>query len=154
MELKYIAGGTHYHYHLGGPTPVEQAPITSFQLPFVSGNAVLPGVAGIVVRPRYWFSYEEKENWFSNELNLASTGNGPFQWIVGGYYYKENYTQPVSTTLLDQGAPVTNGPFLTNAVCNATGGDLPPPPAHNPPYHPPPLPHIPTPRPLRPHRPP
>jgi len=122
MDLKYIAGGTHYHYHLGGPTPVEQAPITSYQLPFVSGNAVLPGVAGIVVNPRYWFSYEEKENWFSNELNLSSSGDGPFQWIVGAYYYKENYTQPVSTTLLDQNLPAK---FLTNAVCNATGGNCP-----------------------------
>nr|MEA2798112.1 iron complex outerrane recepter protein [Phenylobacterium sp.] len=124
MDLKYIAGGTHYHYHLGGPTPVEQAPITSFQLPFVSGNTVIPG-AGAIVNPRYWFSYEEKENWFSNELNLASTNNGPLQWIVGGYYYKENYTQPVSTTMLDMGRPVTNGPFLTNAVCAFTGGVCP-----------------------------
>jgi len=127
MDLKYIAGGTHYHYHLHGPTPVEQAPITSFQLPFVTGNTVIPGALGAAgtVNPRYGFSYEEKENWFSNELNLASSGNGPLQWIVGAYYYKENYTQPVSTTLLDQGRPVTNGPFLTNAVCNATGGVCP-----------------------------
>ena len=49
-------------------------------------------------------SYEEKENWFSHELNLASTGDSPLQWIVGAYYYDENYTQPVSTTLLDMHA--------------------------------------------------
>ena len=123
MDLKYIAGGTHYHYHLTGPTPVDQAPITSFQLPFVSGNTVLPGVAGIVVNPRYAFQYEEKENWFSNELNLASSGSGPFQWIVGAYYYDENYTQPVSTTLLDQGAPVNPRTFfLPTIFCGATGG--------------------------------
>ena len=114
MDLKYIAGGTHYHYHLHGPTPVEQAPITQFQLPFVSGNTVIPGVLGAAgtVDPRYAFSYEEKENWFSNELDLASTTDSPFQWIVGAYYYDENYTQPVSTRLMDQGAPVTNGPFI------------------------------------------
>jgi len=131
MDLKYTAGGTHYHYHLHGPTPVDQAPITQYQLPFVSGNTVLPGVAGIVVNPRYNFSYEEKENWFSNELNLSSTGSGPLQWIVGAYYYDENYTQPVSTTLPDQKGVITNGPFLTNAVCALTGGVCPRLPGNN-----------------------
>jgi iron complex outermembrane receptor protein len=129
MDLKYVAGGTHYHYHLSGPAtdPLDTAAVTSFQLPFVDGDTVIPGALGALgtVNPRYAFSYEEKENWFSNELNLASTGNGPFQWIVGAYYYKENYTQPVSTTLLEQGAPVTNGPFLTDAVCSFTGGVCP-----------------------------
>ncbi|MBS0334416.1 MAG: TonB-dependent receptor, partial [Proteobacteria bacterium] len=121
IDLKYVAGGTHYHYHLTGPAtnPNDTAAITSFQLPFVSGNTVIPGATGALstVNPRYSFMYEEKENWFSHELNLASTDSGPFQWIIGAYYYDENYTQPTSTTLLDQGAPVTNGPFLTQAVC-------------------------------------
>ncbi len=136
MDLKYVAGGTHYHYHLGGPNPNNpqpQAPITQFQLPFVTAIPGVPtgvpisgalGAAG-TVNPRYWFSYEEKENWISHELNLSSSGSGPFQWIVGAYYYDENYTQPVSTTLLDQKAPVTNGPFLTNAVCPFTNNACP-----------------------------
>jgi iron complex outermembrane receptor protein len=124
IDVKYVAGGTHYHYHLGGPTPVNQAAITQYQLPFVSAAGVVPGV-GAVVNPRYWFSYEEKENWYSHELNLASTGNSPLQWIVGAYYYNEDYTQPVSTTLLDAKAPVTNGPFLTNSTCAFTGGVCP-----------------------------
>ena len=86
---------------------------------------MLPGVAGIVVDTPYTFSSEEKENWFSNELNLSSTGSGPLQWIVGAYYYDENYTQPVSTTLPDQKGVITNGPFLTNAVCAFTSGVCP-----------------------------
>ena len=129
VDLKYIAGGTHYHYHLSGPTPTDQAPITSFQVPFNLGGTVLPGALGAdgTINPRYKFDYEEKENWISHELNLASTGSGPFQWIVGAYYYKENYTQPVSTTLLDQKAPVTNGPFIapTCAFAGSADGDCP-----------------------------
>jgi iron complex outermembrane recepter protein len=124
MDLKYIAGGTHYHYHLTGPAtnPFDTAAVTSFQLPFVSGNTVIPGALGAAgtVDPRYSFAYEEKENWFSNELDLSSSGEGPFQWIVGGYYYDENYSQPTSTQMLDQGAPVTHGPFLTNSLCQFT----------------------------------
>ena len=126
MDLKYVAGGTHYHYHLGGPTPVNQAAITQFQMPFVSAATGVVPAAGAVVNPRYWFSYEERENWYSHELNLASTGNSPLQWIAGLYYYNEDYQQPVSTTLLDAKAPITNGPFLapTCAFSNptATGG--------------------------------
>jgi iron complex outermembrane receptor protein len=127
VDVKYIAGGTHYHYFLNGPTPVDQAPITSYQLPFVSGNTVLPGAvgAGSTVNPRYSFNYQEKENWFSHEVNIASTGDSPLQWIGGLYYYDENYTQPVNTTLVDQGAPVTHGPFLTNAVCVFTASQCP-----------------------------
>jgi iron complex outermembrane receptor protein len=134
VDVKYIAGGTHYHYFLNGPTPVNQAPITSYQLPFVtapvagaSPGVVVPGALGAAgtVNPRYAFNYQEKENWFSHEVNIASTGDSPFQWIAGLYYYKENYTQPVYTYLPDQGAPVTNGPFLTNSVCAFTGGACP-----------------------------
>ena len=133
FDVKYVAGGTHYHYHLHGPTPVEQAPITSFQLPFVTATATVPtgvpvpGALGALgtVNPRYGFSYEEIENWFSHEVNLASSGNGPFQWIAGAYYYSEDYDQPVSTRLPDQTGVVTNGPFLTNAVCAFTAGTCP-----------------------------
>jgi iron complex outermembrane receptor protein len=129
MDLKYIAGGTHYHYHLTGPAsnPEDTAAITSFQLPFVTGDTVIPGALGALgtVNPRYGFQYEEKENWFSNELNLASTGDSPLQWIVGAYYYREHYTQPTSTSLLDQTGVVTNGPFLTDSLCLFTGGVCP-----------------------------
>jgi iron complex outermembrane receptor protein len=130
VDLKYVFGGTHYHYHLNGPTPVEQAPIVSFRYPQVLPPAItgLPDTLvrpgqGATFSPRYGFNYEEVENWFSHEINLASTGDGPFQWIVGAYYYDEDYEQPVSTRLPDQAL----GPnFLTNAVCAQTGGVCPP----------------------------
>ncbi|HZZ32605.1 MAG TPA: TonB-dependent receptor [Phenylobacterium sp.] len=127
IDVKYIAGGTHYHYFLNGPTPVDQAPITSYELPFATGGAIIPGATGALstVNPRYAFNYQEKENWYSHEINVASTGDSPFQWIGGLYYYREDYTQPVYTYMPDQGAPVTNGPFLTNAVCAFTGGQCP-----------------------------
>jgi iron complex outermembrane receptor protein len=119
MDLKYTAGGTHYHYTLTGPQPVDQtAPITQFSLPFISAGGVIPGA--ITVKPRYGFKYEEIENWISHELNLASTDKGPFQWLAGVYYYHEEFQQPVSTSLLDE--PLANGPFITDATCIFTGG--------------------------------
>jgi iron complex outermembrane receptor protein len=122
MDLKYVLGGQHYNYQLNSPSPVNQAAITQFQLPFVSGNTVLPGVANIVVNPRLSSRYEENETWISHELNLASSGSGPLQWIAGAYAYDEHYTQPSSQSLIDQGAPLTTGPFLTNTTCVVTGG--------------------------------
>jgi iron complex outermembrane recepter protein len=133
VDFKYVFGGTHYHYHLNGPTPVEQAPIMAFNYPRVLPPAITglpitvvqPG-AGAQFQPRYAFNYEEMENWWSHEINIASTDDGPFQWIIGGYYYDENYEQPVSTRLPDQAL----GPnFLTNATCFRTGGVCPPLPA-------------------------
>ena len=121
FDVKYLLGGTHYDYALTGPTPVDQAPIIGFTYPnFVGG-------AGAVIHPRYAFTYHEALNWISHEINLASTGKGPFQWLVGGYYYDEHYIQPVSTQEMDQGAPVAAGPFfLPSVFCARTSGQCPP----------------------------
>jgi iron complex outermembrane receptor protein len=134
MDLKYIVGGTHYNYALTGPTPVDQAPIASFQLPRVlpAGVAgpttlIIPG-GGPVVHPRYLFNYHEALNWISNEINLSSTDKGPLQWIAGLYYYDEDYVQPVYTTLNDQ---PNLGVNLSDGVCAFTGGVCPALPGNN-----------------------
>jgi iron complex outermembrane receptor protein len=127
-DLKYILGGTHYNYALTGPNPVDQAPITAFQLPRVlpagtlgagSPTVTIPS-GGPLVNPRQSFNYHEALNWISNEIDFASTNKGPFQWIVGLFYYDEDYVQPVYTTLQDQPASTLAPGFLTNAVCNIT----------------------------------
>jgi iron complex outermembrane receptor protein len=119
MDLKYIAGGTHYHYYLKGPQGPDNPPITSFTNPFLAA----PGVPGATINPRYAFDYQEHESWFSHESNLSSTDDGPFQWLLGAYYYTEHYQQPVYTWLPD--AARANGPFLTGATCPFTGNSCP-----------------------------
>jgi iron complex outermembrane receptor protein len=121
MDLKYTAGGTHYNYTSILPTngggPGDQPGISSFNIP----NVLTGGSTQIL--PREVSEYQEALSWISHELNLSSTGNGPLQWIVGLYYYTENYIQPTAGTLLDQ--PIINGtgaPWLTNAVCPFTSG--------------------------------
>jgi len=39
---------------------------------------------------------------FSQELRLTSTAAGPFQWIVGGYYYNESLHDVFQTNFFDQ----------------------------------------------------
>lgn len=112
MDLKYLVGGTKYHYYLDGPTPADNiAPITSYTLP-----------GGLVINPRYAFNYQEDERWLSHEINLSSSGDGALQWLGGLYYYHETYNQPVYTTMFDQAQ--AGGPFF-NGLCASTGGVCP-----------------------------
>ncbi|MGR4891602.1 TonB-dependent receptor [Sphingopyxis sp. LARHCG72] len=66
---------------------------------------------------------------FTQEVRLNSAGDGPFQWLVGGYYahVKRDYTQRLPTPGYDQ----YDDPFLAglcsrpvNPVCRAPGVPL------------------------------
>jgi len=109
FDLRYLTGAVNYNYALNGPTPVDNtAPIVAYRLP-----SLVPG-GNLTVRPRYAFNYQEREQWWSNELTLISTGDGPVQWLAGLYYWDENYTQPVYTYLPDE--PRVQGPFGVPAL--------------------------------------
>src|SRR4030095_8300643 len=58
---------------------------------------------------------------WTQELRVASTGDGPFQWLVGGFYsdIERNYAQRLPTPGYD--VNVTN-PFLAT-LCSADDGD-------------------------------
>jgi iron complex outermembrane receptor protein len=131
-DLKYIGGGTNYHYTLIADQ--DGSAFQNFTLPVapffgaagvatglaVTPCAVVPGCTGVNVKPRYASTYQEDKHWISHELNLSSSGNGDLQWLVGAYYYHEGYKQPVFTTLFDQtqlaGPIVAAAPALTGAV--------------------------------------
>ena len=116
FDIKYITGGTNYHYKLSGPTGSANiphtlaAPITRYTLP-----------GGLVINPAESFDYREYNKFWSHEVNLISTGDGPLQWVTGAYYYKQQYRQPVFTTNPSQ--PQWNGPFgAPGFFCAQTGG--------------------------------
>ncbi len=119
FDLKYITGGTKYHYHLRGDQ--DGTGVASYSSCYTGGAAAVPGCLAGTTAPvnyptKYEFSYEEIEEWWSHEINLVSTGDGPFQYLVGAYYYHETYDQPVSTRL-------PNEARLDGFVFNpATGG--------------------------------
>ncbi|WP_309643088.1 TonB-dependent receptor domain-containing protein, partial [Phenylobacterium sp.] len=116
MDLRYIGGGANYHYTLiadndGGPVNSYTVPVTgtgTCSAAFVAAGICAP----LTIFPKAITNYQEDKDWLSNELNLTSTHDGPFQWLVGAYYYHEAYKQPVSVQLPNQpqfAAPV-NGP--------------------------------------------
>ncbi len=118
-DIKYVTGGVNYHYILKGPSggtdgPGVEAPITSYTIPGALGKP-------LVINPQETFVYQELNAFWSHEINIISTTPGPFQWVIGGYYYRQHYRQPVYTENLNQ--PQWNGPFP--AVCNLTGGVCP-----------------------------
>ncbi|WP_293345271.1 TonB-dependent receptor [Phenylobacterium sp.] len=94
FDIKYITGFTYYDYRL--QTDLDgtsrQAP---FLLPLPASAAPLPLPAqNLLYYPRRHNQYQEEVWWFSNELNFASTWDGPLQGILGVYQFREgsNYT--------------------------------------------------------------
>ncbi|MFL5298339.1 MAG: TonB-dependent receptor [Phenylobacterium sp.] len=87
FDVKYIVGGVRYWYHLTGSVPGGSAdsPITQLT------------AGATTFYPQESFDYQERNGFISHELNLVSTNDSPLQWIVGAYYFDQNYTQPVST---------------------------------------------------------
>ena len=117
FDLKYLTGGTKYHYFLTGDQ--DGTGVGSYSTCYTLGAGIpgcLAGTTNPVTYPtKYSFDYQEIEKWWSHEINLVSTGDGPFQYLVGAYLYHETYDQPVFTRL-------TNEARLDGTVINSVAG--------------------------------
>ncbi len=124
-DVKYITGGVNYHYILTGPSggvdnPGYNAPVSSYTINGVYNLLTgKPGATSLVINPQENFRYQELNAFWSHEINIISTTPGPFQWVLGGYYYRQHYQQPVYTENAAQ--PQWNGYFY-NPICSKTGG--------------------------------
>ena len=146
FDVKYIAGGSNYHYTLrtdngGGsissfvinPAPFNPllAANSSTQPCGLSNTFVAPGsCAGLTVFPTQIQTYQENFHNFSHEINVASTGNGALQWLGGLYYYEEGTIQPVFIEEPQQpqlaGTPIpAAGPAVSANFGNRTFDDRP-----------------------------
>jgi len=109
FDVKYLGGSAYYHYTLNLDT--DNSPVKSFR--FNNRDFQTDRVT----------DYNENRGWYSNEINLISTGDGPFQWVTGAYQYQENYTQPIYAS----GAVPVGGPIVTLASAQQFVGALAPP---------------------------
>jgi len=90
FDVKYLGGYVWYHYNLRLDN--DGGPVSSFSFPL----AALGGLpAGTRLSTQRVTDYNENRAWFSNEINIVSTNEGPLQWITGLYHYQENYSQPI-----------------------------------------------------------
>ena len=117
FDVRYITGGTHYHYQLTGD--LDGTAVSSVTTKTLAANP--PGFPTTVTYPtQYSSNYQEIERWWSHEINIVSTGDAPLQWLVGGYFYNESYDQPVYTQLND---PRLGGTVLSLATFAPVASD-------------------------------
>ncbi len=92
--LKYIAGYQQYDYNTS--TDSDGTPQTATQniLVDLDGPGPMPAFTATGVSTDARTFYEERQSWYSNEINLSSNSDGPVHWIVGLYQYYQEYDQP------------------------------------------------------------
>ena len=107
VDVKYVGGFQEYKYDLYGDT--DATSVQSYQIPlapgsicgtvgalFAAGRSTV-NCAPLTVNANNGFHYFEYPKWYSHEINISSSGDGPLQWIVGGFHYNEKYTGTGST---------------------------------------------------------
>jgi iron complex outermembrane recepter protein len=107
IDIKYVGGYQEYKYDLYGDT--DATTVQSYQIPLAPGSicgtiggAFAAGLSPVnctplTVNANNGYHYFEYPKWYSHEINFSSNGDGPVQWIVGGFYYNEKYTGTGST---------------------------------------------------------
>jgi iron complex outermembrane receptor protein len=141
FDVKYLGGYQKFSYDLTAPWTNSQgvsSGILGYTLQgpaaptptcgFFFGATNLAGCSqNLVVNSAHNnFTFDEYEQFFSNELNIASTGQGPLQWIGGLYQFHEKYTQPINVNSPDQAQLAT--PYSIVALAGL--GELLPAPAN------------------------
>ena len=120
VDVKYIGGAAHYRLDLWGDA--DGTDITSITIPLNAGLTSCTFIAGcgpVTYNPSLISHYVEDKSFYSHELNLVSTYEGPLQWVAGLYYYHEQYSQPV--TVSAPGFPGITMPFFIGGSSTGTG---------------------------------
>jgi iron complex outermembrane receptor protein len=94
MDFKYIGGYQQYNYTL---TYGEQdTDVSSFTLPGTGPTNRL------TIFPTADLTYVENDAFGSQEVSLQSTDANPLQWVVGGFYFLQHYSNPINTRAAGQ----------------------------------------------------
>lgn len=121
FDVKYLGGYVFYHYNLQQDN--DGTPVKSYNF------------NGRRYETERISDYNEDRTWYSNEINLISTFDGPLSFIAGAYQYQENYTQPIYvSSVANLPGPIYNltdvqawltaaGPFTGAPIASAV--DLP-----------------------------
>jgi iron complex outermembrane recepter protein len=122
-DVKYVGGYQGYTY-----TQESDFDGTSREDPYTVVVGTGATARTFTIFPQVRAFYQEDKEYYSNEINLISTNEGPFQWILGLYQYHEQVYQFA-------GVNAPNQPELTNprsAAPSAANGFNPPPGPANP----------------------
>ena len=105
FDVKYIGSFTRYNYKYVNDT--DQTSVTSYQIPLTPGQtcaslAAFGACSPLTVFPNVYNTYNEDEEFYSHEFNIASTWDKPLQYIAGLYYYHEKFQYPIDVFQPDQ----------------------------------------------------
>jgi iron complex outermembrane receptor protein len=127
FDVKYLGGYQKFNYDLTAPWNNNQGTSSGVLGYTLQGPAAVTPLCGLffgatnlagctqnlaVDSAHNNFTFDEYEQFFSNELDIASTGTGPLQWIGGLYQFHEKYTQPINVNSPDQAQLATPYNFL------------------------------------------
>jgi iron complex outermembrane receptor protein len=97
-DVKYVGGYQGYTYRqVSDFDTISRGPYTvavgGIPNPAAPGTFLLQPTV-FTIQPNVEAFYLEDKEYYSNEINLISNGDGPFQWILGLYQYHEQVYQP------------------------------------------------------------
>ncbi|MCA6229077.1 MAG: TonB-dependent receptor [Phenylobacterium sp.] len=131
FDVKYVGGYQEYKYNLYGDS--DFTAVESYQIPLAPGS-VCGTVGGLFsaglspvnctplkVNANNGYHYFEYQKWYSHEVNISSTDDGPLQWIVGGFYYNQQYFGTGSTADFYLVGPSTLQTPILGAAANPQG---------------------------------
>ncbi|MFC3069568.1 TonB-dependent receptor [Phenylobacterium soli] len=131
FDVKYLGSHENYDYDLTGD--MDNTNVASYQIPLAPGSicgtlhgAFAAGLspqdcAPLTVNGNNTYYYFEHPTWTSHEINITSTTDSPLQWILGAYYFKEDYAATVPTAnLATANSPQLQHPIL-GAAANPSG---------------------------------
>lgn len=141
FEVKYIGG--YQQFDSGYSIDGERGPSLGFNWPlsknyfpnlfgYLAGAPLLPannsGLTIPVTGDIETTGRDDKDAW-SHEINISSRGDGPLQWLVGAYYYQEQYTQHFAIsfpteTRFDTVYSLTAGPVALYSAMLGQGAAL------------------------------
>jgi iron complex outermembrane recepter protein len=111
-DLRYIGGYNNYEYDL------EEDFDGTSRASYLFTPAT--GAPPVTVNSQAQLLYQELKHFFSNEIDLVSTGDSPFQYVLGLYNYHEHFNQPVNIE------SVTPQPQLCNPLLGVANPDCSP----------------------------
>ncbi len=133
IDLKYTAGFQTYKLESIADLDSTDRMSYTYNSPYVGFPSPFGGTIGpVAIMSSNVSDYRQQLTDWSNELDLSSTGDGPFQWIAGLYQYHEHNVQetdfdvPNQTRMLAPLDALTFAPAAPNptGAFVKTGGTL------------------------------
>src|SRR5215472_1529726 len=93
LDVQYLGGYQTFFYHLFFGPGIDSG-VREFQENGPGGSKIniFPAGTGTL--------FDEVDQNFSNELNLISTNKGPFQYLLGAYWFHEHFHQPIGAACM------------------------------------------------------